>query len=78
MNPELGPRLLAWLLGRFYRVLLAALGLGFGLLWAAFGLRKALLVSALAALGWLVGKWRDEGGPDAGLRFWLRRFFDGQ
>jgi hypothetical protein len=73
-----GERLLAWFLGRFYRFLLGTLGLGFGILWALFGLRKALLVGALAVLGWLMGKWLDEGGPVSGLRVWLRRLLDGR
>lgn len=76
MSSSTGERLLAWLLGRFYRFALGALGLGFGLLWATFGLGKALLVAALAVLGWLGGKWLDEGRPDAGLSRRLRRFFD--
>jgi hypothetical protein len=70
MNKEL----LAWLLGRFYRVLFGALGAAFGLLWAAFGLQRALLVLLCAVLGWLLGKWRDEGGPDRGLRAAWRRW----
>jgi hypothetical protein len=72
----MNPSLLAYLLARFYRLLYASLGLGFGLLWSAFGLRQALLVAALTLLGWLLGKWRDHGGPDAGLRHAWRHFFD--
>jgi hypothetical protein len=74
MNREL----LAWLLGRFYRFLYGAFGLGFGLLWVAFGLGNALLITLCAILGWLLGKWRDEGGPDRGVRALWRRFFDGR
>lgn len=77
MSNSLGERLLVWLLGRFYRFLFAALGAGFGLLWAAFGLGMALVISALTVLGFLVGKWVDEGRPDRGLSSWLRRFIDG-
>ena len=76
MNETTGGRLLAWLLGRFYRMALGLLGLGFGLLWATLGLGKAMLVMSLAVLGWLVGKWLDEGRPDAGLSRRWRRFFD--
>lgn len=76
MSQETGLRLLQWLLARFYRMLFTALFLGFGLLWAALGLGWALLVTALGALGWLLGKWVDEGRPDAGLSRRLRRFFD--
>lgn len=72
----MSPGLAAWFLARFYRFFYAALGAAFGLLWAAFGLRHALLVLALGSLGWLLGKWRDHGGPDAGLRRALRNFFD--
>ena len=71
------PRLLAWALARFYRALFAALALGFGLLWAAFGLGMATVVALLTLLGYLVGKWVDEGRPDAGLSRALRRFIDG-
>jgi hypothetical protein len=69
-------RLLLWWLRRFYRILFGALGLGFGLLWAVLGLRRALLVGAVRALGYLVGKWMDEGRPDRGLSARLRRLFD--
>lgn len=69
-------RLLAYLLRRVYRVSYGLLGAAFGLLWAAFGLRKALLVAALTVLGWLLGKWRDHGGPDASLRRLWHRFFE--
>lgn len=71
-------RLLVWLLRRFYRVLLGLLGLGFGLLWAVLGLPRALLVTAVALLGYLAGKWMDEGRPDGGISSRIRRwFFDG-
>jgi|GEM_PF-4166183 hypothetical protein len=69
-------RLLLWWLRRFYRSLFGALGLGFGLLWALLGLRRALLVGAVALLGYLVGKWMDDGRPDMGLSARLRRLFD--
>lgn len=69
-------RLAAYLLARFYRLLYALIGAAFGLLWSAFGLRQALLVAALTLLGWLLGKWRDHGGPDAGLRNAWHRFFN--
>jgi uncharacterized membrane protein len=76
MSESSAQRLLAWVLGRFYRLALGLLGLGFGLLWATLGLGKALLVTALAVLGWLAGKWLDEGRPDAGLSRRVRRLFD--
>jgi hypothetical protein len=69
-------RLLLWWLRRFYRSLFGALGLGFGLLWATLGLRRALLVGAVTLLGYLVGKWMDDGRPDMGLSARLRRLFD--
>ena len=69
-------RLLLWWLRRFYRSLFGALGLGFGLLWALLGLRRALLVGAVALLGYLVGKGMDDGRPDMGLSARLRRLFD--
>lgn len=78
MNPSpTGERLLLWALRRFHRFFFTALGLGFGLLWACFGLGRALVVAALMVLGYLVGKWFDEGRPNAGLgrrwRAWSRR-----
>jgi hypothetical protein len=69
-------RLWAWGLGRFWRIFFAALFAGFGILWACFGLAKALLVAILTLLGFLFGKWLDEGKPNAGLFRALRRFFD--
>ena len=68
-------RLLLWALRRFYRLAFAALGLGFGLLWATLGLGRALLVAALGLLGYLVGKWADEGHPDAGFSRRWRAWF---
>jgi hypothetical protein len=83
MKPEdgaagegMGERLLAYGLGRFWRFLFALLFSVFGILWACFGLPKALLVAALALLGFLFGKWLDEGRPNAGLFRALRRFLD--
>lgn len=67
--------ILTWFLGRFYGISLALAGAGFGLLWALLGLHKALLVFLLAALGWLTGKWLDEGAPGPGFLHWLRRLF---
>ena len=72
---ELKP-ILVWLLGRFYRLAFALAATAFGLLWAFVGLRRALLVLAMAVLGWLLGKWVDEGRPGPGLLHWLRRLFD--
>jgi hypothetical protein len=69
-------RLWAYFLGRFWRFLFAVLFALFGILWAFFGLGKALLVAALALLGFLFGKWLDEGKPNAGLFRALRRFLD--
>jgi hypothetical protein len=69
----LSERLLAWILGRFYRFSFAAFGLGFGLLWVCLSLSKALLVLALVVLGYLIGKWTDEGRPDGGMGSRLRR-----
>lgn len=69
---------LVWWLGRFYRLAFAAAAAAFGLLWAFAGLHKALLVLVLTVLGWLVGKWVDEGRPGGGLLHWLRRLFDGR
>jgi hypothetical protein len=69
-------RLLLWWLRRFYRILFGTLGLGFGLLWAVLGLRRALLVAAVAVLGYLLGKWMDDGQPGMGLSARLRRLFD--
>ena len=70
-------RLLLWALRRFHRLWFSMLGLGFGLLWAMLGLSKAMLVAALTMLGYLVGKWFDEGHPDGGLgrrwRAWFHR-----
>ena len=74
MNRE--ERIWAYLLGRFWRLLFGALLGLFGVLWACFGLGKALLVAALAAAGFLFGRWLDEGRPNAGLFRALRRFFD--
>lgn len=76
MKAALGERLLAWLLGRFHRLSFAALGGGFGLLWVCLSLGKALLVLALAVLGYLIGKWTDEGRPDGGLARRLRRMVE--
>jgi hypothetical protein len=73
---SLNERLWAWFLGRFWRFLFCLLFAGFGVLWACFGLGRALLVAALAVLGFLFGKWLDEGKPNAGLFRALRRFFD--
>jgi hypothetical protein len=69
-------RLLLWWLRRFYRTLFGALGLGFGLCWALLGLQRALLVGAVTVLGYLAGKWMDDGRPDMGLSARFRRFFD--
>lgn len=69
-------RLWAYVLGRFWRFFFAALFSAFGVLWALFGLGMALLVAALGLLGFLFGKWLDEGKPNAGLFRALRRFFD--
>lgn len=74
---SLAERVLVWALRRLYRFLFALLALGFGLLWVWVGLAKALLVAALTLLGYLVGKWLDEGRPDGGLSSRIRRFFSG-
>ena len=76
MSESSAQRLLAWVLGRFYRLALGGLGLGFGLLGATLGLGKALLVTALAVLGLLAGKWLDEWRPDSGLSRRRRRLVD--
>jgi hypothetical protein len=78
MSAGLGERLLAWFLGRFHRLAFGALGGGFGLLWVCLSLSKALLVAALLVLGYLIGKWVDEGRPDGGLSSRLRRLLDGE
>jgi hypothetical protein len=69
-------RLLAWFLGRLHRFLFGALGMGFGLLWVCLSLGKALLVLATLVLGYLIGKWMDEGRSDFGISSRLRRMFD--
>ena len=73
---SLNERLWAYGLGRFWRIFFGLLFAAFGILWAFFGLGKALLVGALALLGFLFGTWLDEGKPNAGLFRALRRFFD--
>jgi len=78
MSANLAERLLAWFLGRVYRLAFAALATGFGLLWVCLSLSKALLVAALLVLGYLVGKWVDEGRPDGGLSSRLRRMLEDQ
>lgn len=60
----------------FWRLALGLTALSLGLLWAIFGFFKAFVVVALFVLGWLLGKWMDEGRPDAGLFRILRRFMD--
>ncbi len=60
----------------FWRLVFGATGLVLGLLWATFGLVKTLLIVAMVILAWLLGKWMDEGRPDAGLFRALRRFMD--
>ncbi len=47
-----------------------------GVLSAWVGTAVVMLVTALAVLGWLAGKWLDEGRPDAGLSRRVRRLFD--
>jgi hypothetical protein len=74
--PGMNERLWAYVLGRFWRFFFAFLFGAFGVLWAFFGLGMALLVAALSLLGFLFGKWLDEGKPNAGLFRALRRFFD--
>jgi hypothetical protein len=76
MSGSMNERLWAYFLGRFWRFLFAVLFGAFGVLWALFGLPMALLVAALSLLGFLFGKWLDEGKPNAGLFRALRRFFD--
>ncbi len=73
---SLNERLWAYGLGRFWRIFFGSVFAGFGVLWALFGLGKALLVAALTILGFLFGKWLDEGKPNAGLFRALRRFLD--
>ena len=53
-------RLAYFLLHNFWRLFGATLGLGLGLLWACFGLRKTAVVLGLSLLGYLLGKRRDE------------------
>jgi hypothetical protein len=69
-------RLWAYVLGRFWRIFFGVIFAIFGICWACFGLGMALLIAALAVLGFLFGKWLDEGKPDAGLFRALRRFMD--
>ncbi len=64
---------LDWLLGNFWRLVLGFLGLGLGLCLAIFGVKRTLLIICLGLLGFLVGKWLDEGRPGGGLfRGWGR------
>lgn len=49
-----------FLLHNFWRLSGAALGLCLGLLWAFFGLEKALLILLASLLGYALGKRRDE------------------
>ena len=58
---------LSWLLANFWRMALGLLGLGLGLSVALFGVRKTLLILGLGVLGFLIGKWMDEGRPGGGL-----------
>lgn len=76
MNNGVGARLLAWFLVRFYRLFFAAAAGLFGILWVFLSLTKALLVLALVVLGYLIGKWVDEGRPDGGLSSRLRRMLE--
>ena len=73
---NINARLMAYGLGRLWRIVFGVLFAAFGILWALFGLAQALLVAALATLGFLFGKWLDEGKPNAGLFRALRRFFE--
>ena len=73
---KLNERLWAFGLGRLWRFLFSVFFATFGVLWACFGLGKAVLVVLLAVLGFLLGKWLDEGKPNAGLFRALRRFLD--
>ena len=68
--------LLVFLLRNFWRLLFTALALGLGMLWAIFGLSKTLVILCVAALGFYLGKWMDEGRPDGGILRFLRRYFD--
>jgi uncharacterized membrane protein len=72
MNQEL----LIALLRRFWRLVLALAFLALGLLWAVFGLSKAVVIVCLALLGYYLGKWIDEGRPDGGVFRLLNRLFN--
>jgi hypothetical protein len=65
-------QLLRLIVANFWRLLLALLLFLLGLLFAIFGWAKALLILALTLLGYLVGKWMDEGRPTAGMARRLR------
>jgi hypothetical protein len=67
---------LIFLFRNFWRILFAAAGLAFGLSWAIFGLTRTLFILMLGLLGFLLGKWMDEGRPNGGLLRLLRRYFD--
>lgn len=69
-------RVLRLVLDNFWRLTLAALMFGLGLIYAIFGLTDTLVILALTLLGWLLGKWRDEGRPTAGLARRIKRGLD--
>ncbi len=48
------------LLDNFWRLALALLGFFAGILWACFGLKKALVILGLSLLGWALGKLMDD------------------
>jgi uncharacterized membrane protein len=60
-------RLIYFLIHNFWRLAGAAAGLLLGLLWAFFGVEKALLVLVFCLAGYFLGKRRDEGRS----RTWL-------
>ena len=68
--------LLVFFLRNFWRLLFSLLGLGLGLLWAVFGLKKTLVVLCLAALCFYFGKWLDEGRPNGGIFRFLRKYLE--
>lgn len=72
MNPEI----LIALLRRFWRIVFTALFFAMGLLWAVFGLTKAVVIICLALLGFYLGKWIDEGRPDGGVFRFLNRLLN--
>jgi len=68
--------LIRLLLGNFWRLVVALLCFGLGVLWAIFGWQRTLVILAVTALGWMAGKWLDDGRPTAGIARKLKRSID--